>query len=811
METFYQDLRYCLRNLAKSPLFTAVALLTLALGIGANTAIFSVVNAVLLRALPYAEPDRLVTFIREGHSGQSSANFLDWKRDNHVFENMGAVEGWSPNLTGIDKPEQVSAMHITADVFPVLGVKPILGRTFTADEDHVGRDREVVLSYGFWQRHFGGSKDVLGRTVEFNGEPYVVIGVMPSDFRFAFPSWANRAEVWGPLPVNPEDRVVNSKRLFARLKPGVSLEQARAEMATITARLEKQFPGTNRDLVVASLKEQVVGDIRPALLVLLGAVGFVLLIACANIAHMMLARASTREREIAVRTALGASRTRILRQFLTESALLALLGGIVGVLIANWGLRALLVWAPEEITKFGSITLDARVLIFALAISIGTGLAFGLAPALQNSALNLIDSLKEGTRGAGLGKHNSRVRSLLVCSEFALALVLLAGAGLMIRTFSALSAIDPGFNPHHLLTMIISVAGAKDTAAKDRSGFYQRALEQIRTLPGVVSASAINHLPLAGDDWDLPFFIEGRPTPRRGEGPDGTYRVVLPGYFKTMNISLLRGRDFTDHDNQSAPGVIIINEFLANRYWPGENPIGKRIAVGLDQNGDPSKDWFTIVGITQNVVRRDWNAPADGEYYLPFLQSPTYNDGTSPFSKYMTFVVRTAGDAAAQTAAVENAIRSQDKTVTISEVQTMEEVVAETNAQPRFYLYLLAAFAAVALVLAAVGIYGVMSHSVSRRTHELALRLALGAQREEVMRMVVRESMLLALVGGAIGLAGALALLPLMKSLLYGVRATDAATLTIAAGVLGVVALMASYIPARRTTKVDPIVALRYE
>lgn len=811
METFYQDLRYSLRNLAKSPLFTAVALLTLALGIGANTAIFSVVNAVLLRALPYADPDRLVTFIREGHSGQSSANFLDWKRDNHVFENMGAVEGWSPNLTGIDKPEQVSAMHITSDVFPVLGVKPILGRTFTPDEDHVGKDREVVISYGFWQRLFGGSKDVLGRTVEFNGEPYTVIGVMPSNFRFAFPSWANRTEVWGPLPVNPEDRVVNSKRLFARLKPGVSLEQARAEMATITARLEKQFPGTNRDLVVTPLKEQVVGDIRPALLVLLGAVGFVLLIACANIAHMMLARASTREREIAVRTALGASRARILRQFLTESALLAVAGGLVGVLIANWGLRALLAWAPEEITQFGSITLDARVLIFALAISIGTGLAFGLAPALQNSALNLIDSLKEGTRGAGLGKHSSRVRSLLVSSEFALALVLLAGAGLMIRTFSALSAIDPGFNPHHLLTMIVSVAGAKDRAAKDRSGFYQRALEQIHTLPGVVSASAINHLPLAGDDWDLPFFIEGRPTPRRGEGPDGTYRVVLPGYFGTMNISLLRGRDFTEHDNQSAPSVIIVNEFLANRYWPGEDPIGKRIAVGLDQNGNPSKDWFTIVGITQNVVRRDWNAPPDGEYYLPFLQSPTYSGGTSPFSKYMTFVVRTAGDAAAQTAAVENAIRSQDKTVTISEVQTMEEVVAETNAQPRFYLYLLAAFAAVALVLAAVGIYGVMSHSVSRRTHELAVRMALGAQREEVMRMVVRESMLLALVGGAVGLVGALALSPLMKSLLYGVRATDPATLAIAAGVLGVVALMASYIPARRTTKVDPIVALRYE
>ena len=805
-----QDLRFGLRMLRKSPGFTIVAVLTLALGIGANTAIFSVVNAVLLRELAYADPDRLVTFVREGHTGNTPANFLDWKRDNDVFANIGAAEAWSPNLTGIDKPEQIAALHVTSDIFQVLGVKPILGRTFTADEDRLGNDHEVVLSYGFWQRHFGGSKDVLGRTIEFNAEPYTIIGIMPAGFRFA-PFWATRAEVWGPLPLNPNDRVVNSKRLFGRLKRGVTLEQARAEMATITARLEKEFPGTNRDVIVKPLKEQVVGDVRPALLVLLCAVGFVLLIACANIAHMVLARASARGREIAVRIALGASRARILRQFLTESALLALVGGIVGVLIANWGLHALLAWAPDEITQFGSITLDSRILTFALAISIFTGMAFGLAPALQSSALNVIDSLKEGSRGTGVSRHSSRVRSLLVSSEFALALVLLAGAGLMIRTFSALSAIKPGFNPHHLLTMIVSVAGAKDAAATDRSLFYQRALEQIQALPGVISASAINHLPLAGDDWDLPFFIEGRPMPRRGEGPDGTYRVVLPRYFRTMNIGLLRGRDFTEYDNQSAPDVVIINEFLANRYWAGEDPIGKHIAVGLDQNGNPSTRWLTIVGITQNVVRRDWNAPPDGEYYLPFLQSPGYTGGAFPFSKYMTFVVCTAGEAAAQTSPVENAIRTQDKTVTISEVQTMEEVVAEATAQPRFYLYLLAAFAVVALVLAAVGIYGVMSHSVSSRTHEMAVRMALGAPRVEVMHMVIRESMVLAMIGGAVGLIGALALTPMMKSLLYGVRATDPATLAIAAAVVGFIALLASYIPARRTTKVDPIVSLRYE
>jgi predicted permease len=810
METLLQDLRYALRMLAKNPAFTIVATITLALGIGANTAIFSVVNAVLLRALPYAEPDRLVVLIREQHSGNTPANFLDWKRDNHVFENMGAAEAWSANLTGIDKPEQIEGLHVTSNIFPVLGVHPIMGRTFTPDEDQLGHDHEVVLSYGFWQRSFGGSKDVVGRTIEFNGEPYDIVGVMPAGFRFA-PFWATRAEVWSPLPLNPDDRIINSKRIFARLKSGVSLKQAQAEMSTIAGRLEKQFPGTNRDVVVTPLKDKVVGDLRPALLVLFGAVGFVLLIACANIAHMFLARASARQRELAVRTALGASRTRMLRQFLTESALLALGGGAIGVLMANWALHSLLVWAPSEITTFGSIALDAQVLAFALVVSTITGIAFGLAPALQSSAVNVIDSLKEGGRGLGQGRRSRHVRSALVASEFALALMLLAGAGLMIRTFAALSDIDPGFNPHHLLTMIVSVAGAKDTAATDRSAFYQRSLERIQALPGVVFASAINHLPLAGDDWDLPFFIEGRPIPKRGEELGGTYRVVMPGYFRTMNIPVLRGRDFSEHDTQSAPGVVIVNEFLARRHWPGEDAIGKRIAVGLEMNGIPSQTWLTIVGITQNVVRRDWSALPEEEYYLPFLQNPMYGTSSSPHYEYMTFVVRTAGDAAAQTSAIENAIRSENKTITLSEVQTMDDVVAEANAQPRFYLYLLAAFAAVALMLAAVGIYGVMSHSVSRRTHEMAVRMALGAQRSEVMRMVVGESLLLAVVGGVLGLIGALAITPAMKTLLYGVRATDPATFVAAAFLLGVVALLASYVPARRATKVDPIVALRYE
>ena len=805
-----QDLRYCLRSLIKSPGFTAIALVTLALGIGANTAIFTVVNAVLLRALPYADPDRLVVLLHEGRSTNNAANFLDWKRDNHVFENMGAAEAWSPNLTGVDRPEQIVGLHVTSDIFPVLGVKPILGRTFSPEEDRIGHDHELVLSYGFWQRRLGGARDVIGRTVEFNAEPYTIVGVMPAAFRFA-PFWATRAEVWAPLPLNPADRVADSKRIFARLKPGVSMSQAQAEMAGITARLETQFPGTNKGVVVTSLKQLVVGDLRPALLVLLGAVGFVLLIACANIAHMLLARASAREREIAVRTALGASRARMMRQFLAESALLAVAGGSLGMVTAMWGLRALLAWAPDDITRFGSISLDGRVLMFALTVSLISGIAFGLAPALQSAAVNLTTSLKEGSRGAGVGRRSNRVRNLLVASEFALALVLLAGAGLMIRTFAALTAIDPGLNPHHVLTMVVSVAGAKDIAAQDRSSFYQASLEQIQALPGVESASAINHLPLAGDDWDLSFFVEGRPIPRRGEGPQATYRVVLPGYFHTMNIALVRGRDFSKNDNQNTQRVVIVNQFLAKRYWPGQDAVGKRISIGLDPDGTPSRDWLTIVGVIQNVVRKDWTAPAAEEVYLPFLQSRGYTTNASAFSKYLSFVVRTAGDANTQTAAVENAIRSLDKTVTISEVETMDDIIADANAQPRFYLYLLTAFAAVALVLAAVGIFGVMSHSVSRRTHEMAVRMALGARQGEVLRLVLGESMLLAATGGVVGVVVALALTPMMKTLLYGVRGSDPLTFAGVAVVLSIVALLAGYIPARRATMVDPIVALRYE
>ena len=803
MENLLQDLRYSLRNLAKNPSFTLTALLTLALGIGANTAIFTVVNAVLLRPLPYADPDRLVVLLHDGRNPASHGEFFDWKRDNHVFENMGAAEAWTPNLTGVDKPEELSGLHVSADIFPVLGVQPLLGRGFSPEEDQSGKDHEVVLSYQLWQQRFGGNRNVLGQTMQLNGEPYAIVGVMPNGFRFA-PFWSTKALLWSPLQLDPAARDGFSLRIFARLKPGISLEQARAEMGAINARLAAQFPGSNKDVVLTALKEKVVGEIRPALLVLLIAVGFVLLIACANVAHMLLARASGRQREIAVRTALGASRMRILRQFMTESALLGLAGGCIGMLAATWAMRLVLAWAPNEITKFGRIRPDENVLLFALVISLIAGLAFGLTPALQSSGLNLTESLKEGGHGAGVGRRSSHTRNLLVASEFALALVLLTGAGLMIRTFAALQEIDPGFNPDHLLTMVVSAAGAKDISAT-RADFFQRSLDQIRSLPGIVSAGAINHLPLGGDTWGFPFWVEGRPSPKKGEEPVAVYRVVLPGYFRTMNIQMLRGRDFTEHDSQRAPGAVIVNEFVAKRYWSGKDPIGKRLSL------DEGKSWLIVTGMIPNVVRGEWAASPEEEIYVPYLQEAAYLSDPSPHFEYMTFVVRASSDAAAQTAAIQNAIHSLDRNVTVSEIETMDEVVADANAQPRFYLYLLVAFAGVALILAAVGIYGVMSHSVSRRTHEMAVRMALGAQSREVMSLVVRESMLLALAGGIVGLAGALALTPMMKSLLYGVRASDPVTFFSVAFLLAAVALLASYMPARRATKVDPMVALRYE
>jgi predicted permease len=808
VQTLWQDIRYGVRQLLRSPGFTAVAVLTLALGIGANTAIFSVVNAVLLRPLPYKDSDGLVVILHYGNGPVAPANFIDWRSQNHVFQRMGAAEYWTPNLTGVDRPEQVWGLHVTSDIFPLLGVQPLLGRMFLPEEDERGREHEVILSFRAWQRLFGGDNGIIGRPVTLDGEKYTIIGVMPRDFKFA-PFWATKAELWAPLPLAARAAVRsgNSLRVFARLKPGVTLEEARAEMATITSRLEEEYPGTNRDYTVLPLKEKVVGEIRPALLVLLGAVGFVLLIACANVAHMLLARAAARQKEVAVRKALGAGRSRLVLQFLTESLLLTVFGAGVALLLGLWGIRILVALSPKGIPRVETISLDSHVLLFVLVVSGLTALGFGLTPALQVWAVNLSDSLKEGGRGSTEGISRNRLRGLLVASEFALALILLVGAGLMIRTFFALQAIDPGFNPHNVLSMVVRVTGSKSAEPSHRDAFYRQLLERVRALPSVRSASAINHLPLAGDLWSRSFLIEGKPIPRPGEAPEAVYRVTYPGYFHTMNIPILRGREVTESDTMNSPSVVVINEALARYCWPSEDPLGKRIAL-LDSSPNPR--WLTVVGVVKNAKQHDWAASPDIEFYIPYLQSRAVEDSASPVS-YLTLVVRTSGDPASLVPAIRNEVRTLDEGVTVSQVQTIEQVVADSTAQPRFYLLLLGIFAAVALTLAAVGIYGVMSYSVARRTHEIGVRMALGAKRSDVLKLVTGQGMILALSGAAAGLAGALPLTHLMASLLYGVRPADPLTFAVVSALLAAVAVLASYIPARRAARVDPMVALRYE
>ena len=809
VEQTIQDARHAVRALAKSPGFAFVAIAALALGIGANTAILSVVDAILMKPLPYAGAERLVVLLHHGRNPVAPANFVDWRRQSRSFEAMGAAEYWTPNLTAAENPEKLWALRMTADVLPMLGVAPLTGRFFGADEEISGKDHVAVIGHGLWRRRFGSDPHAVGSTIALNGEPYTIIGVMPPGFRFA-PFWATNAELWAPLAFGDRagSRESSSLRVFARLKPGVSLAQARAEMAAITGRLEREFPGTNQDVAVLPLKEKVVGEIRPALLVLLAAVGLVLLVACANVAHMLLARAAARQREIAVRAALGASRARLVRQTLTESLVLSLAGAAAGVALAAYGLRILVWLAPASIPRVDGIVLDGRVLLATLAVSLLTAIGFGLAPALHASAVRVQDALQEGGRGAAESRRRSRLRRLFVASEVALALVLLVGAGLMMRSFAALQRIDPGWDPRNVLTMVVSVGGTKQAEPDRRAVFYGELLARVRAVPGVRAAGLINHLPIAGDIWGLPYAVGGRPRPLRGESPVAAYRVVFPGYFRAMRIPLLRGRDVAESDGPSAAEVVVVNEYLANRQWPGEDPIGRRISLE-DKDGQPV--WATVVGVARNSVREDWSAEPDDEVYMPWLQNTFYRTSPGPQVAYMTLVARTDGDAAAMAASLRAAVWSVDPGLPISEVQTMERVVMEATAGPRFQMLLLGLFAAVAVILAAVGIYGVMSYAVSRRTREIGVRMALGANAPDVLRLVIGEAMAVALGGAAAGLAGALLLTQLMRGLLYGVGPSDPVTYAAVAALLLGIALLASYLPARRAARIDPIEALRQE
>ncbi len=814
LDTLVQDLRYGARSLLRTPGFTIAAIVALALGIGANSAILSVVSGVLLKPLSYEQPDRLVTVLDKGYNGLAPGTFLDIKRQLHSFTQLGAAEYWTPAITGVAEPEKLYALRLSSDVLPMLGVRPALGRVWTAEEDGTGREHEIVIGHGLWVRRFASDSNVLGKSVILDGNSYTVIGVMPLGFGFA-PFWATRAELWAPLALDTRagDHYAGSLRVFGRLKPGTTIEAAQSEVTTVASQLEQLYPGTSRDVRVTDLTTQVVGKVRTPLLIILGAVAFVLLIACANVAHMLLARAARRQREIAVRVAIGASRARMIAQLLTESLLLAALGGVAGLGLGEIGVRVLATQGASSIPRAATITLDARVLLATALVTLLTGIAFGLAPALRASNADLTSALKEGERGSTEGRKN-RTRSVLIASEFALALMLLVGAGLLIRSFAAMQSLNPGYDPANVLTMVVAVTGTSSSPEGKRAAFYDALLAKVRAMPGVQSASAVNHIPIGGDNWGIPFRVEGRPEPKPRDLPSASYKVVMPGYFETMRIPLIAGRDVNADDRLGAPPVVLVNEFTAKRYWPGENPLGKRISFGVDSAG--TRTWATVIGVVHNTIHGDWTAPADEEAFLPFAQQRNFLANPAGHYAYMSFAVRAACplanancDAARFVPAIRAAARELDPNVPLSEVQTMSSIVNGATARERFYLMLLTAFAAVAIALAAVGIYGVMSYAVSRRTHELGLRMALGAKPSQLLMSVVRDGMTIAAIGGAVGIVGALAISRLMATLLFGVKATDPLTFIAVATTLGIVALVACYIPARRATKIDPLEALR--
>jgi putative ABC transport system permease protein len=812
MATLWQDLHYGLRMLLRNPAFALVAVMTLALGIGANTAIFSVVNAVILRPLPYESPEQLVRVgganLRTGRAmgSFSPQDFYDWRERNTVFEQVAAYDGWSPGLTGTGEPERIEAARVSASFFSILRVRPELGRAFLPGEDQPGNNMVAVLGHSLWQRRFGADPGIINQQITLNGASYTVVGVMPASFetpRFTRSILAE-PELWAPFAPNLNDWTRGGRAVdaaVARLKPGVTLEQAEAELKAIARQLEEQYPKTNagQSVSVASLHESLVGNSRTALLVLLVAVGFVLLIACANVANLLLARAAARQKEIAIRTALGAGRLRIIRQLLTESVLLAGLGGALGLLSALWTTDLLIAGATDALPRLNDTAVDAHVLGFTLLVSLLTGIAFGIAPALQASRPDLNEMLKEGGRTSALGGARARVRSLLIVAEVAVSLVLLIGAGLLIRSFLRLQEVSPGFNPEHVLALEMFLPGTKYPEDYQHVAFYEEVLKRTRALPGVEAAGVVSVLPVS-DNYDrIGFSVEGEPPPPPGEGPDADRYMISSGYFQALAIPLQSGRQFTEQDGGAdAQPVVIINETLARRYWQTSAlALGKRVRVG-----DEGRPWRTVVGIVGDVKQYGLDTPSTMQVYLPHQQSPT---------QQMTLVVRAGGDPASQTAAVRKEIWAVDKDQPVYNIRTMEQVLAKSIAGRRFNMLLLGIFAGVALLLAAVGIYGVISYSVTQRTHEIGVRMALGARQRDIFKMILGQGMILTLVGTGCGLLAAFVLTRFLSSLLFGVSATDPLTYIAVSLPLIAVALLACYIPARKATRVDPMVALRYE
>ena len=814
MQTILQDLRYGVRVLLRNPGFSLVAVIVLALGIGANTAIFSVVNSILLRPLNYKDSERLV-LINHNYpkldlkASVSAIGYTHYREHNKSFENMAANSFWPANLTGTGDPERLMGLTVTHTFFPTLGAEAARGRIFTPDEDQPGHNKVVVLTDGLWQRRFAADPNIIGKAISLNGENYTIVGVMPPSFQYGR-EFGQVIEIYAPIAFTPEQLDTNRWRnehlnVVARLKPGVTLQQAQADMDTIAANVRQQYFGgadasdpSRWGLLVRLARENIVGDIRPALLVLLGAVGFVLLIACANVANLLLARAAGRQKELAIRASLGAGRWRVIRQLLTESLLLAVVGGVLGLILAYLGVRFMISVNENLIPRANEVGIDGRVLFFTLGVSILTGVFFGLVPALQSSKADLHETLKEGGR-SGVAHARRLLRNSLVVFEVTSAIVLLIGAGLLIRSFQRVQEVNPGFNPNNLLVMQVSLPGTKYTQPAQIDGFFQKILEDLRALPGVKSVGLSTNVPLSGSNSSGSFTIEGRVVPPGQMSPWGGRWAVGANYFQTMNIPLIRGRYFDDRDVIDAPGVAIIDEAMARKFWPDEDPIGKRITF---EGGQANPRWREIVGIVGKVKHRGLDGESPVQYYFPHRQRP--------FSSVF-LVLRTTADPSSLTPQIRAAIQSADKELPIFRVTTMERMVADSMAQRRFSTTLLGIFAVVALALAAVGLYGVMSYTVAQRTHEIGIRMALGADASRVLMMVVRQGLMLVIIGVVAGLIAAYGLTRLMASLLFGVGATDPLTFALLPGVLIFVALLACYIPARRATKVDPIVALRYE
>ena len=815
MTGLLQDLRGALRQLRKSPGFAAVALVTLALGIGANTAIFSVVNGVLLRPLSFKDPARLVrvwhvpppkSFPGMTTFSVSAANYLDWERQNHVFEGMAIYTYHGFTLTGGDKPEQIDGCAATSGFFATLGVQPVLGRVFLPEEDQPGHSNVVVLSHRLWQEHFGSNPAIVGQNVRMDGQSYLVAGVMPASFQFP-----DFAQMWTPMAWTDQEKAVRGEHhsvVVARLRTGVDLKQAQAEMNTISSRLERQYPEDNKGwgAIVVPLHDDLVSDVRPALLVLLGAVAFVLLIASVNVANLALARTFSRQKEIAIRTALGANSARITRQVLTESIMLALVGGALGLTCAQAGIGLIMAFLADKVPHSTEVGLDSKVLAFTAIISIVTGILAGVLPAFRLTRADVNQSLKQGLGRTDADTSGHRTRSILVVSEVALSLILLVGAGLMIRSFQMLRGVNPGFDSRHVLTMTAMVSRAKFPSPSQEISFFDQVLERVRALPGVESAGVVDDIPLDNGGSHQPIAIEGRPTLPMSEQPEVDVRLISTGYMNTLHIPVLRGRDLSPMDIAGRPAAILISESMARQFWPGEDALGKRLTMTFFP--DAVREVVGIVGDVK-LDGLDQTRPSATLYFpMDQVSVPAAGGwGSIP----MTLVVRSTSGSAGVVAAVSNAVHAVDPEMPLRDILTMDDLVRNSLSQQRFNMLLLGAFAGLALLLAAVGVYSVLSYSVKRSVRELGIRLALGARVGDVLRMVVLEGIKPTLLGVAIGVAGALALGRVLSGLIYGVKPTDPVTFIAVAVLLVLIALVASLIPAYRATKVDPMVALRYE